>query len=132
MFAVVLSRTGRIEKLIVLLDKRMAAIWSLPNPLLESVFDGLLLLLSKRCFFGVKNPPLLAVSIGYSVVNPHVTQIQRILDDLVGICTFCTVGVMNVDVARIHAFSGYIPLRSDLGIFKTNFSSQIKRRIKEF
>ena len=39
---------------------------------------------------------------------------------------------MNVYVARIHAFSRDIPLGSDLGIFKTNFSSQIKRRVKKF
>ena len=44
-FAVVLSRTGRIEKLIVPLNKRMTPVRSLPNPVLESIFYSLLFLL---------------------------------------------------------------------------------------
>ena len=131
-FAVVFARSGTVEKLIVLLNKRMTPVRSLPNPILESIFYRLLFLLCKRRFFCVQNPSLLAIGVGHSVVNPHVTKIQRVLYDLVGVSPLSTVGIMRVDVARIHAFSGYVPLRSDLGVFKTNFSSQIKRWVEKF
>ena len=131
-FAVVFARSGTVEKLIVPLDKRMTPVRSLPNPILESILYSLLFLLSKRRFFGVQNPPLLAVSVGHSVVDSDVTQIQRILDDLISVSPLRTVSIMRAYVACIHAFTRDIPLRRDLGVFKPNFSSQIKRRVKKF
>ena len=51
------------------------------------------------------NAVFLAISVCHSVVNPHITQIQRILYNLVGVSPLSTVGIMRVDVACIHAFT---------------------------
>ena len=86
---------------------------------------------AKRRFFCVQNPPLLAVGVGYSIVNPHVTQIQRILNDLVSICTFRAVGVMNVYVTCIYAFARntfHSEVTSEYS--RPIFRAQIKRRVK--
>ena len=99
MAAVILAWTGGVEFFIVLLHQRLPPDWVLPNPVLKGVFDSLLLLLRKRRLLLVQHALFYAVFIG-RVVDPHVAQIQRVLQNPVRIGAFRAVGHVRIDILR--------------------------------
>ena len=98
MAAVILARADRIEAFVVLLHQRLPPIRVAPDPLLKGVLDGLLLLLRKRRFLGIENAPLRAVCIINRVIDAHIAQIQRVLQNPVRIGALCAVGHIGVDI----------------------------------
>ena len=95
--AVILAWTKRIEFFVVLLHQRLPSGRVLPNPILKSILDGLLLLLCKRRFLLVQHALFYAVFIG-RVVDTHIAQIQRVFQNPVRIGTFRAVGHVGVDI----------------------------------
>ena len=79
MRAVVLTGAVGVEKLVVLRDKLLSSVGVFLNPILERIFDCLLLLLCKGRFLGVQYTPFLAVGVCYGVIDTNVTQIQSCL-----------------------------------------------------
>ena len=75
MGAVVLSGTGGVKKLVIPCDKLLPSVGIFPNPVLESVLDGLLLLLCQGGLLGIEHTPLFAIGVGYGVVDTHIAQI---------------------------------------------------------
>ena len=132
MLSVVLARTGGIEKLVVPLNQIVPPRRVFPYPFLKSVLDGLLLLLGKRGLLGVEHALLSAVCILNGVVNAHVAQIQRVLQNLVGIGAFRAVGHVGVDVAAAYdALAGDIPFRAEIRIVDINAPAHIESRLQQ-
>ena len=96
--AVILARADRIEAFVVLLHQRLPPIRVAPNPFLKGVLDGLLLLLCQRRFLGIENAPLCAVCIINRVIDAHIAQIQRVLQNPIGVSALCAVGHIGVDI----------------------------------
>ena len=82
----------RIKEVIVFCHKTLTACGILPNPLLKSIFNRLLLLLSKRRFFLIQYARFSACGILDRIINAHVAQIERIFQNLVRIGTICPIG----------------------------------------
>ena len=114
MGAIVFARPVGIEQLIVPRHKLLPSVRVFPYPLGKGVLDGLLFLLGKGCFFGIENPALLAVRVGHGVIDAHIPQVQRVLQNPVGVCTLRAVGHIGVYivVGRL-GFSADAPLRSE-------------------
>ena len=72
---VVLAGPGGVVEVVVLADKGLPPVGVFPNPVPESVLDGLLLLLGQSGFIPVENTALLAVRVGDGVVDAHVTEV---------------------------------------------------------
>ena len=85
MGTVVLPQPDRIEPLVVGLYKRMAAVSVLPDPVTERILDGLLFLLCQSGFLLIQNPTFLTIRITHNIEDTHITQIQRILQNMIGI-----------------------------------------------
>ena len=132
MLAVVLTRTGGIEKLVILLNQIVPPHRVFPYPFLKSILDGLLLLLGKRGFFGVEHALLFTIRIRDRVVNAHVAQIQRVLQNLVGIGAFRAVGHIGVDVAAAYnTLTGDIPFRAEIRVVDVNTPAHIESRLQQ-
>ena len=117
MLSVVFTRTGGVEKLVILLNQFVPPRRVFPYPFLKCVLDGLLLLLGKRGLLGVEHTLLSAVRILDGVVNTHVAQIQCILQNLVSIGAFRAVGHIGVDVAAAYnTLAGDIPFRAEIRV----------------
>ena len=131
MRAVVLTGTVGIEKLVVLCDKLLSSVRVSPNPILERIFDCLLLLLCKGRFLGVQHTSFLAVGVSYGVIDTNITQIQSVLQNLVGVGSVRAVGHIGVYVAvgRLR-FTGDVPLCRERRVVHFNASAKIIRRLK--
>ena len=131
MAAVVLTRTGRIEKLIVLGDKLLSPVGVSPNPIPERIFDRLLLLLCKGRFLGVEHTALTPIGIGYGVIDTHITQIQSVLQNLICVGSLCSIGHIGVYIAvgRLRLACN-VPLCRERRIVDFDGSPQIIRRLK--
>ena len=101
---VILAGTNGIELIIVNPADPVAAAGFRPNPFLKLLFDEVLLVLRDCGFLFVQHTGFPPVCIILGIENPHVPQIQRILDNLVGIDSLCAVGVVGTDVAAVKAF----------------------------
>ena len=133
MGAIIFARPVGIEQLIVACHKLLPSVRVSPYPLGESVLDGLLFLLGKGCLFGIKDPALLTVRIGNGVVDAHIAQVQRVLQNPVGVGALRAVGHIGVYIAvRRLGFSADAPLRSKRREMHLNTPAQIIRRLKGF
>ena len=85
MRSIILTRSGCIKQLIVLLYQSVSPVRFLPYPFSKSIFDHLLLLLRQSRILGIQHALLLAIRILYGIVYTHVAQVQRILQNFIGI-----------------------------------------------
>ena len=132
MLSVVLARTCGIEKLVVLLNQIMPPCWVFPYPFLKCVLDGLLLLLGKRGLLGVEHALFSAVRILNGVVNAHIAQIQRVLQNLVSIGAFRAVGHIGVDVAAAYnTLTCDIPFRAEIRVVDVYAPAHIECRLQQ-
>ena len=131
MLAAVFARSGGVEQLVVFSDKCVTAVGGLPYPLGKRVLYRLLFLSRKSRFFGVEHSPLFSVGVCDCIVNANIAQIQCVFQYLVCVRSVRTICVIRIDVAGIHTLAGYVPFRGELGVFKTDFSSQIERRVEK-
>ena len=112
MRTIILTRTGTVEQLVILFHKFRAAIRVFPHPVLECILNGLLFLLGEGGLLFIQNPLLLAVCILHGIVNTNIPQIQRILQNSVGIGTAGAVGHIGMNI---------IPARCILRFFLIQF-----------
>ena len=131
MLAAVFARSCGVKQLVVFADKCATAVGGLPYPLGKRVLYRLLFLSRESRFFGVEHSPLFSVGICDCIVDANIAQIQRIFQYLVCVRSVSTICVVSVDVSGIHVLAGYVPFRGELGVFKSDFSSQIERRVEK-
>ena len=133
MSSIVFTGSRRIEKLIISCYQSFTPARISPYPVLESIFDSLLFLLRQCGLLFIKHTLLFSVCIFDRVIDTDISQIQCILQNLIGICPAGAVGHigMNIITAR-RTLTGNLPFRSHLREFHLNASSQIKRRLKGF
>ena len=72
MASVILTGSCAIHFLVVLAYQRLAALRVFPNPVPESIPDGLLLLGGQGGLLGVQHPALLAVRVLHGVVDTDI------------------------------------------------------------
>ena len=133
MIAVVLTGSGRVEQLIVFAHKGFPSAGVFPNPVTESIFDGLLFLLCQSSLLLVQHTTLLSIRILDGVVDTNVLQVQGFLQNAVGIGTVGTVGHIgsNIVVAG-RAFAGDAPLCGNIREFYLDIATEIVRSFKGF
>ena len=131
MASVVLTRTGGIEKLVVLGYKLLSAVGVFPNPITERIFDCLLLLLCEGRFLGVEYTAFTPIGVGNGIIDTHITQIQSILQNLICVGSLCTVGHIGVYIAvgRLR-FAGDVPLCRERRVVDFDAPTQVIRRFK--
>ena len=100
---VVLAGPDAVHFLIVLLYQRLPPLEVLENPLFERVPEGLLLLRRQGGLLGVEHPSLLTVQALHGVIDADIQEVQRILQDAVGVGPAGVEGAVggNIDV---HSF----------------------------
>ena len=133
MRTIVLTGTSAVEQLVILFHKFRAAIRVFPHPVLERILNGLLFLLGEGGLLFIQNPLLLAVCILHGIVDTNIPQIQRILQNPVGIGTAGAVGHIGMDIIPARCtLTGDLPLCRHGREFHFNVPAQIKRRFKGF
>ena len=83
--AIIFAGAGGVHFLIVLAHQRLPTFRVAPNPVAESIPDGLLLLGGQGGFLGVQHPAFLAVCVLHGVVDTHIPQIEGIFEDFIGV-----------------------------------------------
>jgi hypothetical protein len=132
MLTVILAEPGAVEQLIVFLRQLTPPVRVFPYPIMKSILDGLLLLLSKGGLFRIENAALLTVRICLGIVDSYIAEIKRVLQNLVGICSLCTVGHPGVDISVADAaLAGDIPLGGKFRIIDLNIVAQVRRRVQK-
>ena len=131
--AIILTGTGTVHKFVVLLYQRFPAPGVFPHPILKGVLDCLLLLCCKGSLFGIKDSALLALIILYGIIDAHITQVQCVLHDLIGIGAPRAEGRIGHNIRPIgRAFPGDVPFRCQGRILHLDITLHIKRRLKGF
>ena len=92
MAPVIFAGPDAVHFLIVLLHQGLPPFGVLPNPVLEGFTEGLLLLRGQGGLLGVENAPLPPIRVLYRVINADIPEIQRILQDAVGVGAAGSVG----------------------------------------
>ena len=105
-----------------------------PDPFRKRVFDGLLFLLRERGFLLVQYAALLAgIGVFVRVVNAHVPQIQRVLQNMIGVNARGSVGSAGGNVPfGDMALMGNAPLRRKSGIVDADVPARVPRRFEQF
>ena len=113
MAPVILPGPDAVHFLVVLFDKGLPPSGILPNPVPESVFEGLLFLLGQGSFLTVQNTPLIAIQVRLIVIDTDIPEVQRVLQYLIGVSPSGAEGGVGGNVMVVYGpFSGDLPLRS--------------------
>ena len=102
MRAVVFTRTGTIEQLIVFLHQMFSASRVFPNPTGKSIFNCLLFLLCQGSFFLIQDTFLLSFCIFNGVIDTNIFQIQRFFQNPVRIGTGSAVSHISCHIVLIR------------------------------
>ena len=133
MGTIVLTGTGTVEQFVILFHKFRTAIRVFPHPVLERILNGLLFLLGEGGLLFIQNPLLLAVCILHGIVDTDVPQIQRILQNPVGVGSAGAVSHIGMDIIPARCtLTGDLPLCRHGREFHLDVPAQIKRRFKGF
>ena len=106
--AIVFPGPDGVEFLIVALHQLLPALRVFPYPALESVLDGLLLLLGDDGFLLVQQPGFLPVY-GDGIQHPHIPQVQAFFQDFICVDPMGAVFQDGIVVIEVRAFPGYAP-----------------------
>ena len=129
--AVILAGAGGVHFLVVLAHQRLPPLRVPPNPVLERLPDGLLLLGGQGGLLGVQHPALLAVRIFNSIVDTHIPQVEGIFEDFIGVGAAGPIGRVGGHVVLPHdIFAGDLPLRRKGGVVDFNAALEVKRRVE--
>ena len=131
MASVVLSGTDTVELLIVECCQPLPAFGISPNPVRKFLFDLFLFSLGNGGLLGVKNGDFVAGIVVFIVENTHIPQIQRFLNDLVGVDTLCTKGVLSADIPSVQTFSLNVPLSGIGTVMHLDVPSLIVGRLQK-
>ena len=131
--AVVLTGSGGVEQLIILIDQSFTTAGVFPDPVTEGIFDRLLFLLCQGGLLLVQHTTLLSIRILDGVIDTNVLQVQSFLQNAVGIGTVGAVGHIgsNIVVAG-RIFAGDTPFCGNIGEFHLNAATEIVRGFKGF
>ena len=131
MAAIILAGPGGVHFLVVLAYQRLPTFRVAPNPVLERLSDGLLLLGGQGGFLGVQHPAFLAVRVLHGVVDTHIPQIEGIFEDFIGVGAAGPVGRIGGHVVLPHdIFAGDLPFRRKGGVVDFNAALEVKRRVE--
>ena len=131
--SIVFTGTIRIEELVIASHKLLPSVGISPNPILERILNGLLLLLGKGCLLGVEDTAFLAIRVCDSIIDTHIAEIQRIFQNLIGVGSVGAIGHIGVDIAvGWLRLAGDVPFRRERRIVHLNGAAQIVRRVKGF
>ena len=84
-------------------------------------------------FLLVQHPPLLAIRVFYGIIHTGIPQVQRILQNLIGIDSGCAVGGVRIHIPIADILlPGNAPLRCVGGVIHDNRSPEIERRLEQF
>ena len=75
MAAIILTGTGGVHFFVVLAHQSLAALRVSPNPIAESVPDGLLLLGGQGGLLGIQHTALFSVCVLYGVIDTDIPQV---------------------------------------------------------
>ena len=111
MVAVVGSGADAVELLIVEPRQLLPPFGILPDPLRKRPLDFVLFSLCNGRFLLVQHRFFVAVRILHIIKDPDILEIQRVLNDLIGIDSGGTVGAVGTDIVPVIIFAGDAPLR---------------------
>ena len=123
---------NRVELLVVELAQPVPAVLVFPNPVLERLFDELLLALGDGCLLLVEHGDLVAVLIFNVIKHTDSTQVQSLLQDFVAIDAPGAVGTVGVDTALVPAFALNLPLTCICGVVDTDAGAHIPGCLHDF
>ena len=129
---IVLPRAGGVEFLVIEFDQRLPPLRVFPNPVPECILDSLLFLLCQCGFLLVQHTPLLAIGFCDNIIHTGIPQVQRILQNLIGIDSGCAVGGarIHIPVADI-LLAGNTPLSCVGRVIHDNGTPEIERRLEQ-
>ena len=110
MAPVILTGSYAVELFVIQLRQFFSAGRVCPYPVLKALLDKLLLRLSDCGLFFIEYRFLFALVIFDIVKDTHIFQVQGFLDNLIGVDTGSTVGVVCLDIASVVGFALDIPL----------------------
>ena len=109
MASVIFPWPDTVESLIVERRQPLPAFWISPDPVRKFLFDLFLLSLSNGGLLRIQNSDLPTVSVIRIIENTHIPQIQRFLNDPVGVDALCTKGAVGANVGSVQTFPLDIP-----------------------
>ena len=114
--AVIFSGADGVELFVVELSQPFTAGRVVPDPVCKGLLDQFLLALGNGGFLLVQNRNSFSGFIFQIIEDTNIFQIQSFLNDLVGIDSACTIGVVSLDANPVNGFALDIPLAGVLGI----------------
>ena len=129
--AVIFAGAGGVHFLVILAHQRLPPLRVPPNPVLERLPDGLLLLGGQGGLLGVQHPALLAVRIFNSIVDTHIPQVEGIFEDFIGVGAAGPVGGIGRHIPLSHSvFAGDLPLSGERRVMDFDAALEVKGRVK--
>ena len=131
MAAIILTGTGRVHFFVVLAHQSLAALRVSPDPIPKGFPDRLLFLGSQGGLLGVQHAALFSVCVLYGVIDTDISQVQAVLQNLVGIGTAGSVGGVGC-----HIVVGYgrfpldLPFSGKGRIVDLDTALEIKRGVE--
>ena len=129
--AIILAGAGGVHFLVVLAHQRLPPLRVAPNPVLERLPNGLLLLGGQGGLLGVQHPAFLAVCIFNSIVDTHIPQVEGIFEDFIGVGAAGPVGGISRHISLSHSvFAGDLPFSGERRVVDFNAALKVKGRVE--
>ena len=127
MTAIILTRSHRIEQIVIISNKSFSSFRIFPNPILKGLFYHFLLTLSNSSFFFVENRLFIAVFIFHIIKDTNILKIKSIFNYLITVYSGCTVSVVCNNIGSVISLICDSPFTRKLGIFNLNIPLCITR-----
>ena len=116
MAPVVFAGPDGIKLIVVNPAQPFAAVGFCPNPFLKLLLNQVLFVLRDSGFLFVQHTDFPPLRIVFSIENPHVPQVQGVLDNLIGVDPLGAISVVGADIAAVNVLFRDIPFVGDFGI----------------
>ena len=130
--AVVGAQPDGVEPLVVQRREPLPTLRLLPHPVGKRRLELLLPGLRQRGLPLVEHAGLAAVRPLHRIVHARVVQIQRLLNDAVGVHALRAVGLRGKHAEPVHVFALDAPLRGDLGVVNMDAPARVEGRLQRF
>ena len=108
--AVVFTGSNRVELLIVKPGQALTSRWVFPYPLLKRLLDLLLLGLRDGGLFLVQHGNTSSLCVLNIVEDPHVLQVEGLLQNLIAVDAVCAKGAVCPDIPAVAGLALNVPL----------------------
>ena len=131
MASVILTGPDRVELVVIQPRQPLTPVGIIPDPVGKGLLDEILLTLGDGGFLLVQDGDTLAAFRFHIIEDAHILQVQRLLNDLVGVDPTGAVGIVGIDADSVQRLALNVPFAGVLGVVDMDVPAHVDGRTQK-